>query len=101
MLFQLRQAGKFRHVRGIVFGQMPGCGPAARGKAELRGVILEALRGLPVPIVFGLRFGHTTGKCLTLPLGTRARLSAGEKVRLTLLEPAVVPLRRDGKRRKQ
>lgn len=101
MLFQLRQAGKFRHLRGIVFGQMPGCGAAARGRAELRGVILEALRGLLVPIVFGLRFGHTTGKCLTLPLGTRARLSAGKKVRLTLLEPAVVPPRRDGKRRKQ
>ena len=101
MLFQLRQAGKFRHVRGIVFGQMPGCGPAARGRAELRGVILEALRGLPVPIVFGLRFGHTTGKCLTLPMGTRARLSAGKKVRLTLLEPAVAPPPGAGKGNKQ
>ncbi|MCH8266712.1 MAG: LD-carboxypeptidase [Acidobacteria bacterium] len=100
MLFQLRQAGKFRHVRGIVFGQMPGCGAAARGRAELRGVILEALRGLPVPIVFGVRFGHTTGKCLTLPMGTRARLSAGKKVRLTLLEPAVAPPSGTGKGKK-
>ncbi len=101
MLFQLRQAGKFRHLRGIVFGQMPGCGPAARGRAELRGVILEALRGLQVPIVFGLRFGHTTGKCLTLPLGTRVRLSAGKTVSLTLLEPAVAPPRGAGKGKRQ
>ncbi len=110
MLFQLRQAGKFRHVRGIVFGQMPGCGPwtgraaTARERSKtngaLRDVIAEALRGLPVPIVFGLRFGHTTGKCLTLPMGTRARLSAGKKVRLTLLEPAVAPPRGAGKGKK-
>ena len=45
--------------------------------------------GVPVPIVFGLPFGHSRQGCLTIPLGVRARLNAGEKVTLTLLEPAV------------
>ena len=110
MLFQLRQAGKLRHVRGIVFGQMPGCvhttvraataGKRSKTYGALRNVIAEALDGLDVPVAFGLRFGHTTRKCLTLPLGTRARLSAGEKVKLTLMEPAVQPPGKAGKGKK-
>jgi len=91
MLFHLRRAGKLRGVRGVVFGQMPGCDQAssAANTQSIREVIEEALRGLRIPVVFGLRFGHTTGGTLTLPLGVRARLSAREKVKLTLLEPAV------------
>ena len=101
MLFHLRRAGKFRQVRGIIFGQMPRCGHTASPLDALRDVILRALEGLAIPIVFGLRFGHTSGKCLTLPLGVRARLSAGEKVELTLLEPAVSPLRKPAPRKKR
>ncbi|MBI4463606.1 MAG: LD-carboxypeptidase [Acidobacteria bacterium] len=91
MLFQLRRAGKFRQVRGVVFGLMLGCGQASTPVESLREIILDAFQGLDIPIVFGMRFGHTTQKCLTLPLGVRARLSAGEAIQLTLLEPAVSP----------
>jgi muramoyltetrapeptide carboxypeptidase len=89
MLFQLRRAGKFREVRGVIFGEMPGCGGGMTSEEGLREIILDALAELKVPIVFGLPFGHSRQGCLTLPLGVRARLSAGEKVTLTLLEPAV------------
>ena len=91
MLFHLRRSGKFRHVKGIMFGEMPGCGGGATARDGLRNVIQEAFRELDIPIVFGFRFGHTTGKCLTLPLGVKARLTAQERVTLTLLEPAVQP----------
>ena len=89
MLFQLRRAGKFREVKGVVFGEMVGFGQASRSAGALRDVILEATEGLDIPVAFGLRFGHTTGKSLTLPLGVRARITTGEKVKLALLEPAV------------
>lgn len=89
MLFQLRRAGKFREVRGVIFGEMPGCGGGTTAEEGLREIILEALADLKVPIAFGLPFGHSRQGCLTVPLGVRARLSAGEKVTLTLLEPAV------------
>jgi len=89
MLFHLRQAGKFREVKAVVFGEMVGCRQSSTPADDLRDVILETLKGLEVPVAFGLRFGHTTGRTLTVPLGVRARLSAGEQVKLTLLEPAV------------
>ncbi|MBI3894951.1 MAG: LD-carboxypeptidase [Acidobacteria bacterium] len=89
MLFHLRRAGKFRQVKGVIFGEMPGCGGGATAREGLKDVISEAFRGLDIPIIFGFRFGHTTGKCLTIPIGVRARLAAQDKVTLTLLEPAV------------
>jgi muramoyltetrapeptide carboxypeptidase len=88
MLFHLKRAGKFRGVKAVAFGEMVGCAKASPAE-ELRGVIEDSLAGLDVPLIFGLRFGHTTGGCLTLPLGVEARLDARETVRLKLLEPAV------------
>jgi muramoyltetrapeptide carboxypeptidase len=102
MLFHMRRAGKFHDIRAAVFGEMPGCGlngvPASESLQE---IILEAFADSSVPIVFGLRFGHNTGKCLTLPLGARARLEAGERVRLAILEPAVRPPVKKSRRSKE
>ena len=89
MLFQLRRAGKFRAIRGVIFGEMPGCGGGTTAEEGLRDVILEAFEGLEIPIVFGLPFGHSRQGCITLPIGVRAQLAAEEKVTLTLLESAV------------
>lgn len=89
MLFQLRRAGKVREIKAVIFGQMPGCGLTASPAESLHDIIQEAFAGQNIPIVFGLRFGHNTGYCLTLPLGVRVRLEAGDQVKLTLLEPAV------------
>ena len=100
MLFHLRRAGKFREVKGVIFGEMPGCGGGTTAEEGLRDLILEALADLNIPIAFGLPFGHSRQGCLTLPLGVRAQLSAQEKVTLTLLEPAVsVPTKPKRKRR--
>ncbi|OFV94905.1 MAG: hypothetical protein A3F68_01760 [Acidobacteria bacterium RIFCSPLOWO2_12_FULL_54_10] len=89
MLFHLRRAGKFRGIKGVVFGEMPGCGGGATAKDGLKEIIMEAFRGIEIPIIFGFRFGHTTGKCLAIPIGVKARLTAQEKVSITLLEGAV------------
>jgi muramoyltetrapeptide carboxypeptidase len=96
MLFHLKRAGKFRGVKAVAFGEMVGCAKSSPAE-ELRGVIVDSLAGLGVPLVFGLRFGHTTGGCLTLPLGVEARLEARETVRLKLLEPAVSASPKAGK----
>lgn len=83
MLVQLRQAGALSRIRGLVFGEMPGCGEPR----ELRRVIADVTDGLDVPIGFGLPSGHGKGK-RTVPFGVRARLDAVGR-RLELLEPAV------------
>ena len=97
MLFHLKRAGKFRGVKAVAFGEMVGCAKSSPAE-ELHGVIEDALGGIDVPMVFGLRFGHTTGGCLTLPLGVEARLEARETVKLKLLEPAVSTAPGAGKR---
>lgn len=87
MLFHLREAGKFRGVRGIVFGEMKDCRQHTEQGYLLEDVVLRALQGMDVPIVYGFRSGHTTGGNICLPLGVRARLSDD---RLEILEEAVV-----------
>ena len=99
MLFHLKRAGKFREIKAVAFGEMPGCGLGAPPAHALHDLILDAFSDQNVPIVFGLRFGHNTGRCLTLPLGVRARLEAGKSVRLTLLEPAVRPPAKKARRK--
>jgi muramoyltetrapeptide carboxypeptidase len=100
MLYQLKRAGKFKDVKGVIFGEMPGCGLSSVSADALREIILDAFAERNIPVAFGLRFGHNTGHCLTLPLGVRARLEAGDTVALTLLEPAVKAPAKKPRRRK-
>ena len=90
MLFQLRAAGAFEGVRGIVFGDMKGCAPSFADAYTLEDVLLEALHGLDIPIALGLSSGHTANPLVTLPLGVRARLlCARDEARFEILEAAV------------
>jgi muramoyltetrapeptide carboxypeptidase len=95
MLLHLRQAGKFKGVRGIVLGEFLGAG-ASRAGVTIVDVCRRRLGDLGVPIVFGAAVGHTARAILTIPLGVRARLEASGEGRLDILEPAVSP--RGGKR---
>jgi muramoyltetrapeptide carboxypeptidase len=89
MLSQLRLAGTFENVRGIVFGEMKGCGTAAGEDYTLEEVLEESLSGLDVPMAIGLSSGHTNAPNVSLPLGVRARLVCGTEPRLEVLESAV------------
>lgn len=82
MLVQLRQAGKLGSVRGIVFGQMPGCG----GHGELKKAISSGLGDFKGPVALGFPSGHVTGRTFyTLPLGVEAALDL-DVPSLSLLE---------------
>jgi muramoyltetrapeptide carboxypeptidase len=88
MLWQLRNAGKFAGVTGIVFGEMLNC--AERDQPELLELaILNALEGMDVPIAFGLRSGHVSRANVTLTLGVETELKLESDARLTLCERAV------------
>jgi len=75
MLTQLRAAGKFKKVRGILFGQMRECHPEQGAGYCLEDVILDILDGLEIPVLFGVPSGHGTDN-VTLPLGVQVRVSA-------------------------
>jgi muramoyltetrapeptide carboxypeptidase len=89
MLWQLRQAGKFDGVRGIVFGEMLDCSSPGAPDNLLEDAILSALNGIDVPIAFGLRSGHVSRQNVTLIFGVEAELRAGDEAEILLLEPAV------------
>lgn len=90
VLMHLKQAGKFKEVRGIVLGDFPDSEATVPGAPSVKEVCARILRPLGVPIVFGAPIGHTTRAMLTIPLGIQARLDAEGEGTLEFLEPAVV-----------
>jgi muramoyltetrapeptide carboxypeptidase len=88
MLMQLKLAGKFKDVRGIIFGEMIDCRQSPGQDYTLEEVVLRVVGDLGVPVAFGLRSGHVSRANITLPLGVRARLEVGGEVKLTILEAA-------------
>jgi|SRR5580704_4037512 muramoyltetrapeptide carboxypeptidase len=92
-LTHLIQAGKLRGIQGLLLGDFPECeGPD--GTETVKDVARRVLAPLHVPTVWGAPVGHTMRPMLTLPLGIRARLVAGEAGnaganKLEILEPAV------------
>jgi muramoyltetrapeptide carboxypeptidase len=98
-LMHLKQSGKFRDVRGIIFGEFSDCS-SPDGEEGIQNIVQRILtpqeRRSGLPIVFGAAIGHTRRPMLTVPLGVRARLTAaaassGESgTQLDILEPAVL-----------
>ena len=74
MLMHLLLAGKFRGVRGIVFGAMSGCSQVSPEEETLPQLIRRILGGLGIPIVIGVPSGHVHSGNLTLPFGVPASL---------------------------
>jgi muramoyltetrapeptide carboxypeptidase len=92
MLMQLKLAGQFDAVRGIVFGEMLDCVQIANQGYTLQDVIMRIVGDLGVPVAFGVRSGHVTSGNITLPFGVRAKLAVQRgQVALRILESAVTP----------
>lgn len=92
MLMHLLLAGKFRGVRGIVFGAMLGCSPASAEEETLQQMIRRILGGLGVPIVFGFPSGHVESGNITLPFGVPAALHCSEAGVRLQVEPSTLVL---------
>jgi muramoyltetrapeptide carboxypeptidase len=91
MLMQLKLAGKFEEVRGIVFGEMLDCLQIANQGYKLEEVVKRIVGGLGVPVAYGVPSGHVTSKNITLPIGVRAGLTVHDRqVSLKILETAVL-----------
>jgi muramoyltetrapeptide carboxypeptidase len=82
MLTQLRLAGKFEGVAGVIFGECKDCRPrdyqpSFESTFSLGEVLDNILGKLNVPVLSGLTVGHTDDQ-LTLPLGVMATLDASK-----------------------
>ena len=89
MLMQLKLAGKFDGVRGIIFGEMLDCAQSANQGYTLQEVITRIVGDLGLPVAYGVSSGHVTSGNITLPFGVQARLTVrGGHVRLKILQAA-------------
>lgn len=91
LLTQLRRAGAFAGVAGVVVGECLRCdaGPEDPPSPHVRDVFAEMFVSLGLPSIYGLACGHGTAQ-LTLPLGVPATLDAAAGT-LSISEPATVP----------
>jgi muramoyltetrapeptide carboxypeptidase len=87
MLVQLRQAGVFDRVAGVVFGAIRPLEGSEQERARIAAFVADQTAGLKCPVLFGIEAGHGTEN-LTLPFGVRARLDSSCR-RLIIVEPAV------------
>jgi muramoyltetrapeptide carboxypeptidase len=83
LLSQLRLAGKFDHVAGVVLGIFTGCDSRKGDNGlSLSEVLDDYFADLPVPVVVGFPAGHTRQNA-TLPLNALVELdAAGPRLRV-------------------
>jgi muramoyltetrapeptide carboxypeptidase len=87
MLMQLKLAGKFAGVRGIIFGEMLDCVQPGNQPYTLQEVIMRIVGDLGIPVAYGLRSGHVSRSNITLPIGVSAQFNVnGSNVLLNITE---------------
>ncbi|MGK7890096.1 MAG: LD-carboxypeptidase [Leptolyngbyaceae cyanobacterium] len=88
MMTQLKLAGLFDHLAGLIFGQCSGCGPDPDyGSLTLEDVLRDHIQPLGIPAWSGAAIGHVE-PILTLPIGTKVAVDATVGS-ISMLEAAV------------
>jgi muramoyltetrapeptide carboxypeptidase len=90
MFWQMRLAGRFDNIAGVVVSELHGCGkpdPDVVADRSIEDVLEEHLGALGVPVIYGLPLGHGT-HLASIPFGVNATLDADART-LTIDEPGV------------
>lgn len=95
LLRQMILGGKFEGVRGFIFGEMLECASPGAAAELLEEVIVRVLAPFDVPIAIGVRSGHVSRECVTLPLGVEAELILDEEQQQLQITEAAVRKGRD------
>ena len=88
---QLKLAGKFDNIKGLIFGKMIGCSGCLSKGFNIEKIIGNVFKNRRIPIIYGFPSGHTrpNGPNITLPFGVRVTLDSGNRC-LIINETAVV-----------
>ncbi|HAX46445.1 MAG TPA: LD-carboxypeptidase, partial [Nitrospina sp.] len=78
MLWHLKQAGKFKGIRGVVFGEMVNCQPSKKAGGSFKEILRDVFADSSFPILTNFPAGHGR-EMLTLPMGVEARLDTKSK----------------------
>jgi muramoyltetrapeptide carboxypeptidase len=80
MFAQMRHAGVFKKIAGLVLGKFTDCVPGDPSKPHLttEQVLQETISAIDCPVLSNLQYGHIAKK-LTVPFGLRATLDTRTK----------------------
>ena len=78
MLWHLKQAGKFKGIRGIVFGEMVNCLPSKKSGGSFNEILNDIFSGSSFPVLTNFPSGHGR-EMLTMPMGVEASLDTNDK----------------------
>ena len=78
MLWQLRQAGKFKNVSAVIFGEMVNCKFNSHQTGTLDEMLVDFFKPDPFPVIINCPIGHGD-EIWTLPLGVSVRLDTKSK----------------------
>lgn len=85
MLWQLKQAGVFQAINGLIIGSFKNCNPEEPHKSfSLDQVFAMHFKGMKCPVFQGAAIGHIAPK-FTVPVGAMAEMDA-EKFEIRMLE---------------
>ncbi len=73
MLFQMRMAGCFQGISGVVLGSFRNCG----SYEAICEIVRDLFANMPIPIMGGFEIGHG-GDNITIPMGIRATLDTDQ-----------------------
>lgn len=79
MLTQLRLAGIFKQISGVVIGQFHECLSKDPLDGTIQDVIFDHFHCLNKPTVMNIQYGHHSGQCI-LPIGSMVELDATQGV---------------------
>lgn len=95
-LSQMLLAGKLQKAAGIIIGECVNCAPGGSKRNvfplnfSMERVLQDRLGDLGIPVVYGMRFGHS-GQKFTIPIGVLASLDVdAQGVRFKIEENATI-----------
>jgi len=86
MLAQMKLAGCFEGLKGLVLGSFEECGQLD----EIFRIVQEIFRDVNIPILSGFEIGHSRIN-ITIPIGLEATLDTDQQT-LAFYEPATVKI---------
>lgn len=76
-VYQLRNAGKFDNIKGIVLGQFTDCREDVPGYDMTR-IILDAIGDKDIPVIYNIQSGHDN-PMINIPLGAMTCIDTSKK----------------------
>ena len=89
MMWQLSESGILSGIKGIIFGEFPGCFKDEKEKSMFYSSILKYFEQFDYPVLYDMPFGHSSFT-KTLPLGIEIQIDTSDFEGISIREKGVI-----------